>query len=66
MSITWGWILKIMVPIFKKLLEMMTPKLEKALEDFLLEMYKKALETENPWDDMAFGFLLELFDIPKP
>lgn len=40
-----------------------TPKLEEELEKFLVSFHEKCLKSENPWDDMLSGFLLEIFDI---
>jgi len=34
--------------------------------EFLLEFYRKAMETDNPWDDFLARFLLRIFSIPIP
>jgi len=52
----------ILMPVLRAL----TPRIEEELEEFLLKMHTKALETDNPIDDMFTGLALDLFDIPRP
>ena len=52
----------VLMPIIRAL----TPRIEEEMEKFMLSMYLKTLETDNPLDDMFFGFLLDMFDIPRP
>jgi hypothetical protein len=66
MAVVWGWvielILKVLVPVFN----LVTPELRLLLNDFLTSLYLKAVKTENPWDDMAVGMLLDILAIPRP
>ncbi len=52
----------ILMPVLRAL----TPRIEEEMEKFLLMIHGKALETDNPIDDMFTGFLLDMFDIPHP
>jgi hypothetical protein len=45
---------------------LVTPEIKKLLNDFLTALYLKALATDNPWDDFAVGFLLDILAIPRP
>jgi hypothetical protein len=40
--------------------------IKEALTTFLLDLYKKAHETPNPWDDFVVKFLLRILSIPVP
>lgn len=62
----WKRVLAVLAFIFRPLLKIMTPKIEEALEKFVLDLYRKALETDNPVDDLVVGFLLDILDIERP
>lgn len=47
-------------------LKVVTPHLRRALEDFLADKYKEAVETPNPWDDHFYAVLMEVLDVEKP
>lgn len=66
MKIAWGWILELAMKILVPLFNMITPELKQLLNDFLTQLYVKALATENPWDDFAIGFLMDILAIPRP
>ena len=57
------WIVGIVLSILRPLLALTTPKIEKAMEDGVRNLYAKAVETENPWDDMAVEFIADLLDV---
>ena len=66
MAMGWGILLKIGAKVFGYLIKQMTPHLEEALEKSLKDLYIKALETENPFDDHVMVMVLEILDIEKP
>jgi len=56
----------ILEKIFKAFMARISPEIEKALENFILQLHEKALKTPNHWDDVFTGLLIELFDIKIP
>lgn len=65
-GISIGWILSILGAILGPIVKVITPIIRKALEETLLDQYEKAKETDNPWDDWLFWFLLAALKIPIP
>jgi len=65
-GIGFTWIIQILIKILFGLFPQVSEQLRKALVDFLLEFYAKAMETDNPWDDFLARFLLRIFSIPIP
>lgn len=65
-GIGMSWLISMCIALLKVVMPAITPMLRKFLEDALLDYYKKALETENPWDDFLGRFLLRILDIPVP
>lgn len=63
---TWTWIVSLLVTVLKPVLKIITPMIRDALEEQLLKLYAKAEATENPWDDFAVGFLLDILGIERP
>lgn len=63
---SFAWVLSMGARVFGYLLKQMTPVLEEALKTSLRELYKKALVTENPFDDHAMAMVLEILGIEKP
>ncbi len=66
MNAFWGNIIKWVIQIFGGIIGQMTPALMAELKVFLVELYKKALATPNPWDDFMVGLLLDILSIPRP
>jgi hypothetical protein len=66
MSSVWTKILLMVMKIVVPLFGLVTPEIKKLLNDFLTALYLKALATDNPWDDFAVGFLLDILAIPRP
>jgi len=60
-----AWV-SILLPLVSTLINAMTPTLRNLLQEFLLDLYKRARETENPFDDMVTAALLALLGIPSP
>jgi len=65
-GIGFTWIIELLIKIMASLLPIISPHLRKALEEFLTDLYKKASETPNPWDDFLVKFLLRMLLIPIP
>ena len=66
MSVTWTWLLNLVLPILGKLIDLISPAIKAELNNLLTQLYRKAVETPNPWDDMLVGFLLDILAIPRP
>jgi len=65
-GIGFTWIIQLLIKILFGLFPQVSEELRKALVEFLLEFYRKAMETDNPWDDFLARFLLRIFSIPIP
>lgn len=65
-GISWFWIVHIMTNCIRPLVDIVSPTIRKELEDFLINLYNKAIETDNPWDDFLARFLLRIFAIRIP
>lgn len=63
---SWGWLIKLIAIVLKPLLKAMTPTIEGEMEKALINVYKRALETPNPIDDLAMKFILDIVDIDIP
>lgn len=63
---SWKWLITLIGIVLKPLLKAMTPTIEGAMEKALLDVYKLALETPNPIDDLAIKFVLDIVDIDVP
>jgi len=59
-------LLSIIGLVLRPILRALTPRIEEEMEDFIVRLHMRALETENEIDDMFTGLLLDLFDIPRP
>jgi len=65
-GISWYWLIETIIRALTVILGVITPELRKLLETFLLDFYKKAQETPNPWDNFLAAFLLRILQIPVP
>ncbi|GAI98487.1 unnamed protein product [marine sediment metagenome] len=65
-GIGFTWLISILVKALGAIFPQVSSDLKNGLEEFLLDFYKKALETANPWDDFVARFLLRIFSIPVP
>jgi len=66
MKIQWGFAISLIISLLKPIMGVISPKLRTELEEFLKDYYKKAMETENPWDDFLANLLLHIFGVEKP
>jgi hypothetical protein len=66
MNVFWGNIFKWVIQIFGGIIGQATPGIIAELNAFLINLYKKALATPNPWDDFAIGLLLDIMGITRP
>ena len=60
------WIIELVVKVLGLILPVMTPSIRTALEKFLKELYAKAKESPNPWDDFVVKFLMRILGIEVP
>lgn len=65
-GISWRWIIQIFSGMLGPVIGLISPVIKAALNELLTELYKKALATDNPWDDMFIGLLLDILAIPRP
>lgn len=63
---SWEWLARLLATLLAPLLVVLSAFIRKELEKFLVDLYKRALETENPWDDWFVGFLLDIMKIERP
>jgi hypothetical protein len=66
MSLTWTWLLNLLVPLLGQLIKLVSPAIMAELGALATQLYLKAMATPNPWDDMLCGFLLDILGIPRP
>ncbi len=59
-------LIKTLIPLVMAAISAMTPSILAEIRQALLALYAKAKATENPFDDIVMGFLLDLFQIPRP
>lgn len=65
-GIGWTWLIKVLAKLLGVIFPAITPILKEILEKALLDFYRKALETANPWDDFLARFFLRILNIPIP
>lgn len=65
-GVSFTWIINLIISALGSILPVLTPMIREALTAFLSDLYKKALETPNPWDDFVVKFLLRVLSIPIP
>ena len=66
MGISFNWLIKILATVLSPMISILTPMIKEALVAFLTDLFKKALVTENPFDDFFIGLLLDVLGIPRP
>ena len=59
-------LLKVFLPLIPAILAAATPVLRNMIQEFALAFYKKAKETENPYDDFLAGIVLALLQVDVP
>ena len=62
-----AWSVKSVLEFIGKILQpivaLVTPIIKEELDKFLVKLHEKAKATDNPYDDMFTGFLLDMFGI---
>lgn len=66
MNVFWTGILKVFASMLAGIVGNVTPGIFASLKEMLTAKYVEALKTENPWDDMFLGMLLDVLAIPRP
>ena len=56
-------VLDFIVKILQPIVALVTPIIKEELDEFLLKLHAKAVETDNPYDDLFTAFLLDMFGI---
>lgn len=65
-GVGFTWIINLLINALGSILPVLTPMIKDSLSAFLTDLYKKAVETPNPWDDFIVKFLLRILSIPVP
>jgi hypothetical protein len=65
-GVGFTWIINLLINALGSILPVLTPMIKESLSAFLTDLYKKAVETPNPWDDFVVKFLLRILSIPVP
>jgi hypothetical protein len=65
-GVGFTWVINLLINALGSILPVLTPMIKDSLSAFLTDLYKKALETPNPWDDFIVKFLLRILSIPVP
>jgi hypothetical protein len=63
MKITYDFWLSLSIKVLSTILDVVTPSLRKVLGDYVQDLYNKAKETENPWDDFFVKLLASLVGV---
>ena len=63
LKISKGWLLSIVLAVIRPLVKLVTPDIEKEMEKFVKDLYVKAQDTPNVFDDMFVEFIAELLDV---
>ena len=65
MSLNVKLLMKIANIIFPVLLNQVTPALREELKNYLYQLYEKAQETENPFDDLLIHLIITFLGFNK-
>lgn len=65
-GIGFTWIIGIVANLLGDVLPLVTPSVKKGLEALLFELYQKAMETSNPWDDFLIRFIIRCVGLKSP
>ena len=60
---TWRILIQAFSGVLGKVLEAVTPAIRESLENFLKELYGKAKQTPNPWDDFLVEMLATILGV---
>lgn len=63
MAVTWTFWERITIAILSAILRAVSPILREALQKAIKELYEKAKQTDNPYDDMFIALLARLLGI---
>jgi len=65
-GIGWTWLVDFLIKALGVILPVLTPTIRESIEEFLSDLYGKAKETPNPWDDFFVKFLMRIVGIEVP
>lgn len=63
---TWHMLLGLIVKVFGSVVKLISPELRQWITDLVVELYKKAKATDNPWDDFLVELLATILGIDLP
>lgn len=63
MAMTWTLWERITIAVLSAILRAVSPILREALQKAMKELYEKAKQTDNPYDDMCISLLARLLGI---
>jgi hypothetical protein len=63
MKITYEFWLNLSIKVLGAILDVVSPSLRKVLGDYVQDLYNKAKETDNPWDDFLIKLLASLVGV---
>ena len=59
-------LIKTLIPLVVAAINAMTPSILAEIRSALLALHAKAKATDNPYDDIVTGLLLDVFQIQRP
>ena len=59
----WKFFLTIASRVLSRILDVLTPEIRHAIDDAVQRLYRKALKTDNPTDDMFVEVLAQLLGV---
>ncbi len=65
-GVNWTWLINLLVAVLAPVVAVLTKGIREELIKFLTDLYKKAEETPNPWDDFVVEFFLRVLGAPIP
>jgi len=63
MKITYNFWLDLTIRVLSAILNVVSPSIRKLLAEFVQDLYQKAKETPNPWDDFFVKLLAGLLGV---
>jgi len=60
---TWKFLLTAFSGIIGQIVKVVSPELRKMLVEMIINLYEKAKQTENPWDDFLVELLAQILAI---
>jgi len=65
-GVNWDWLINILVAALSVIIPVITRGIRDQLQKLLDDLYKKAHETANPWDDYLISLLMRICGFTPP